>query len=146
MKTTEGKIMRLDYTSYIVAVICFLFAGIVLGTTFATNPPFDATIATALTVVLSILGIILAGVGYSQRPKKTIPSTPTSTLPSEPTTPPAHTTPPPVPTIPAPTPIPIATPEPVPELTTATPVEETQKPQKEMKPKEKAVRRRRKKA
>lgn len=94
--------MRSDYLSYITAIICFLLAAIAFVITFAITPAFlDLIIGAALTAVLLILGIILVGFGYTQRPKETAPpstqvqqahqvqqvtvqATPTTTLPEEP--------------------------------------------------------------
>lgn len=127
--------MRLDYISYVVAVICFLFAGIVFAVT-STYMSLDLTIVYTLTVILAILGLILAGVGYSQRPKEPMlpPQTPPSATPD--------TT-----TASAPTPAPIPTPAPTaaPVPTTTAPTEETKKPEEEITSKKKPVRRRRKK-
>lgn len=138
--------MRSDYLSYVVAVICFLLAGIVFATTFAVNPAYlEDTIGTVLTAVLAFLGIILVGIGYSQRPKKV-----TST-PPEPTSAPATQvqqarqveaeTQEFVPAKPVPKPEPEPMPAPT-STTTATPYTVT--PSEE--PEKKAVRRRRKKA
>jgi len=126
MTIKEGNIVRLDYLSYVVAVICLLFAVIV----FALNPTYPDTTMVAITVILAILGFILVGVGYSQRPKETIlpPSTPQ-----------------PVPvTLVAPPPKSESTPTTTPTI--ATLPEEPQKPQEETKLEKRAVRKRRKKA
>jgi hypothetical protein len=117
MTITEGNILRLDYLSYVVAVICFLFAGIV----FAVTPAYisDAIIVNTLTVVLTVLGLILIGIGYSQRPKETI-SRPSTLAPA----PAEH----------------------APILNTTASSEEPQNPQEKTKQKKKAVRKHRKKA
>ena len=115
--------MRLDYISYVVAVICFLFAAVVFATTQA---PLGDTIWITLTVILAILGIILAGVGYSQRPKKTMlpPPTPPSATPTTSTT---------------------SAPTPASVPTTTAPMEETKKTEEEIKSEKKPVRKRRRK-
>jgi len=125
MAIIEGNSVRLDYISYVVAVVCFLFAGIV----FAITPAYitDFTIVATLTLVLVILGLILVGVGYSQRPKEA--KLPPSTLSPEPPTPAAS-----------------AIPERTPTPTTAAPPEEPKMPQEEVTPEKKTVRKRRKKA
>lgn len=62
--------MRSDYTLYVIAIICFLLAAIVL---VEYTQYLEAVVGTALTVILVILGLIFAGVGYSQRPKGILP-------------------------------------------------------------------------
>jgi len=123
--------VRSDYISYVAAVICFLFAAIVFATAQA---PLGDTIWAALTVILAILGLIIAGFGYSQRPKeaKLPPPTPPSAL--EPTPTPVQQVQQAETAVSTPTPI------------TAPSPEETKKPQEEIEPAKKAVRRRRKKA
>ena len=124
MTIIEGNIMRLDYISYVVAVICFLLAAIV----FAITPAYisDTTIVYTLTGVLAVLGLILAGVGYSQRPKKTMlpPPTPPSATPTTSTT---------------------SAPTPASVPTTTAPMEETKKTEEEIKSEKKPVRKRRRK-
>jgi len=134
----EGNIVRLDYLSYVVAVICFLLAAII----FAVTPTYipDTTIVYTLTVVLAILGLILAGVGYSQKPKETT----SQPMRAEPEFIPAE----PAPSVPPNKPVPATLepiPAPTPTPTTTAPPEET-RPQEEIKPEKKAVRKRRKKA
>jgi outer membrane biosynthesis protein TonB len=163
MERQRGKeIMRSDYGLYGVAIICFIIA-----VAFAASLVPGYTLADAagvtVTVVFVLLGIISGVVGYSARPKaimtpprpaptetraSEMPSTPpvaevsqTSPAPSEPAEPIEQT--------PAPEPA-AEIPEPSPQPTAAAPEPEPMPPAEpvamEEKPKEKTVRRRRRKA
>jgi len=81
--------MRSDYTLYVVAVICFIIAGVFLS--YASQ--LDATMGLAATAVFLILGILFAARGYSLRPK-VIVTTPKAFPPS-----PAEPSPPPSPPV-----------------------------------------------
>jgi len=154
--------MRSDYVLYVVAVICFIIAGV-----FVANAIQLATtdMNLAATAVFFILGIVFAVGGYTLRPKVAVPMPTLSQLPPvEPSLPPpqlppveekveeAPAVPPPVveapPTVeeapvvePTPPPVEEAAPT---EPTLAPTVEEPAKV-KEAKPEKKPVRRRRKK-
>lgn len=154
--------MRSDYGLYGVAIICFIIAG-----AFMANlvPGYTLIEAPGITVIIIFLliGIISAAVGYSARPKEMMPVTrpiPTPSTPAQeappPARPPAEEMPPPSPQIP-PAPAEEVTPEPTPpppmptepSPPAVTPPAEQEQPVKvaeEEKPKEKPVRRRRKKA
>ncbi|MDH5782556.1 MAG: hypothetical protein OEZ35_02665 [Candidatus Bathyarchaeota archaeon] len=84
--------MRADYGLYIVAIICFIIAGLVLLEAVPKYLPEPATFeATAMTVIFTALGLIFAILGYALRPKPIIsitkahkpalPPSPPSTLP-----------------------------------------------------------------
>jgi outer membrane biosynthesis protein TonB len=142
--------MRSDYGLYLIAIICFIVAGVFLA---GAVPNYSATYFSGMVLItlFAVLGIIFALVGYSVRPKVIMPTravpeapqaaapTPEPTPPPQPPEAPEHVeevpTPPPTPTAEiAPEPIPAPTPE------------EPAKVTEEEKPKEKRVRRRRKKA
>ncbi|MEM2851101.1 MAG: hypothetical protein QXP20_02425 [Candidatus Bathyarchaeia archaeon] len=53
--------VRLDYALYVIAVICFILAGAA-----AAVCPFQP----GSTVIMVVLGLIFAGLGYWKRPKK----------------------------------------------------------------------------
>lgn len=160
--------MRSDYGLYIVAVICFIIVGVfaanISGYTIA-----EETSRIAVMVILFIVGIISAAVGYSARPKE-IMRTPSP--PSIPVTPPPETPPPPPPAqpsteeiVPEPSPLepsasaeveevaevsedlpPTPAAEIAPEPTPTIAPEEPPKAVEEEKPKTRRTRRRRKKA
>jgi len=154
--------MRSDYGLYGIAIICFIIAG-----AFMANlvPGYTLVEAPGITVIIIfvLIGIISAAVGYSARPKEMMPAlqpTPTPPTPAQEIPPPAPSlaeemppTPPPTPPAPAeevtpePAPPPPMPTEPSPP-TVAPPLEQEQpvKAAEEEKPKEKPVRRRRKKA
>lgn len=102
----EENKMRSDYGLYVVAIICFIIAGMVI---LGANPqylPHPTTFeATAMTVILTALGLILAILGYALRPKPTIsipePAKPASP-PAPPTTKETPVAPPSAPTPPKP--------------------------------------------
>jgi hypothetical protein len=151
--------MRSDYVLYVIAVICFIIAGVFVAGTI----PLEATMSLAATVVFFILGIIFAVGGYALRPKVAAPipmvSQPSPVEPSPPQPEPsplveekveAPAVPPPV--VAAPPPVeeaPVAEPTPVEEAapTEPTPAPTVEEPAKvkEAKPEKKPVRRRRKK-
>lgn len=96
--------MRADYGLYVLAIICFIIAGLVLLNAVPQYLPKPATFeATGMTVIFAAIGLIFAILGYALRPKPIIsiretilpapPSSPPSTeettapLPSEPTPP-----------------------------------------------------------
>jgi len=150
--------MRSDYGLYVVAVICFIIAGIFL-TSAIPEYTLEETMGKAAIAIFLVLGILFAVGGYALRPKVAVP-TPRAPppLPAEPVPPPspppveekieeAPVAPPPsteeqAPSIPPPTPPPTeeapATPPPAPTLEEPAKVEEE-------KPTEKPVRRRRRK-
>jgi outer membrane biosynthesis protein TonB len=115
--------MRTDYILYIVAVICFIIAGIGSIYKFTT----DFTSNTILVVVLAIIGIIFAVGGYSLRPTKPVV---TRAEPSMPLTKPAMEEE-------QPTTAPPSMPEPKPEPTPApesTPMSEPEKAEEKQQP------------
>jgi hypothetical protein len=61
--------MRSDYVLYVVAVICFIIAGVFI----AGAIQLEATMSLAVTAVFFILGIIFAVGGYALRPKAAAP-------------------------------------------------------------------------
>jgi len=126
--------MRADYGLYVVAIICFIIAGLVLLEAVPQYLPEPTTFeATAMTVIFAASGLIFAILGYALRPKPiiSIPEAPKPSLPpsSPPALPPTEET--------------TATPpsEPTPPLPSQ---EETTKPE-EKKPKPKTRRKRTKK-
>lgn len=145
--------MRSDYGLYVVAVICFIIAGIFLTSAVPEYTLADTMGAAAIGIFL-VLGILFAVGGYALRPKVSVP-TPKAPLPSraEPSPPPspppveekveeAPVAPPPpteeqVPSIPP-------TPPPAEEVPTPPALEEPAKVEEE-KPAEKPVRKRRRK-
>src|SRR3990170_5143330 len=154
--------MRSDYVLYVIAVICFIIAGVFVAGTI----PLEATMSLAATAVFFILGIIFAVGGYALRPKVAAPmpmvSHPSPVEPSPPQPEPSPLVeekveeapavpplvveaPPPVEEVPVvePTPPPVEEAAPT-EPTLAPTVEEPAKV-KEAKPEKKPVRRRRKK-
>jgi len=148
--------MRSDYGLYVVAVVCFIIAGVFAASAVPGYTPAKAEGITVITIFL-LLGIISAVLGYSARPKAIMPITQPKPAPVSPAikTPPALTQPPPAE---EPTPKPQAEevsleaappepPPPSPVVVTIPPKPEpSAKVAEEEKPKEKPVRRRRKKA
>jgi hypothetical protein len=147
--------MRSDYGLYIVAVICFIIAGIFLT---GAIPDYALTGSMGMVAIpiFVILGVIFAVTGYATKPKiATLPAkepqpalaepTPLPVAPvveevtAEPVTEPAPTEAPPQET---PTAIEEPVPPPPPPLAS---VEETAKTEEEKPPVEKPVRRRRRK-
>jgi len=145
--------MRLDYSLYVVALICFIIAGAFL----AIGP--EQTMTQVAMGIFAILGVLFAAGGYTLRPKAAAPTPkappPSPQEPSPPPSPPpveekieeVPVAPPPpteerVPSIP-PTPPPAE--EEVPTPPTAAPVLEEPAKVEEEKPAEKPVRRRRRK-
>ncbi|MFQ6073784.1 MAG: hypothetical protein ACE5KC_01060 [Candidatus Bathyarchaeia archaeon] len=102
--------MRADYGLYIVAVICFIVAGLVSLRTFPQYLPELTTFeGTAITVIFAASGLIFVILGYAARPKPivSIPEAPKPAI--QPSPPPAQQTaeeamaiPSPAPTLPAP--------------------------------------------
>lgn len=80
--------MRSDYGLYVVAVICFIIAGIFLTNAVPEYTLADTMGAAAIGIFL-VLGILFAVGGYALRPKVSVP-TPKAPLPSraEPSPPP----------------------------------------------------------
>jgi hypothetical protein len=141
--------MRSDYSLYVVAVICFIIAGV-----FVAGTVGDMSLAA--TAIFLILGILFATAGYAMRPKAG-PPTPTAPppLPAEPS---PFPSPPPVeekveeapvaPLPPTEEQVPSIPPTPPPaEEAVPTPAPALEEPAKveEEKPTEKPVRRRRRK-
>jgi hypothetical protein len=132
--------MRSDYGLYVVAVICFIIAGVFL----ATEP--GQTMYQVAMGTFAILGILFAAGGYALRPKVPTLTAP-QPLPVRPSPPPL---PPPVeekveeaPVAPSP---PTPTPPPAEEVPTLpTPALEEPAKVEEEKPAEKPVRKRRRK-
>jgi len=89
-ETEEENEMRTDYSLYVVALICFIIAGVFLAEPKVIGEQMN-TVAIA---IFAILGILLAAGGYVLRPKVAAP-TPRAPppLPVEPSPPPL---PPPV--------------------------------------------------
>ncbi len=82
--------MRADYGLYIVAIICFIIAGLVILEAAPEYLPKPATFeATALTVIFAALGLISAILGYALRPKPIISIRETHKPTSPPSPPPA---------------------------------------------------------
>jgi len=143
--------MRSDYGLYGVAVICFIIAGAFM---VANVPGYTLTdtLGIAVIIVFFLLGLVSAAVGYSARPKAIMPTpqpipAPTPTEPAQETPPQLLPTPAPPTEEVAPEPPPPTPPEPSPPP--VAPPTETEQPvtvAAEEKPKEKPVRRRRKKA
>jgi hypothetical protein len=149
--------MRSDYGLYVIAVICFLIAGVFLTGTVPEYTLSDTMGAAAIAIFL-VLGILFAVGGYALRPKVAvpIPRVPPP-LPAEPSPPPSAplveekieevpVAPPPpteehVPSI-SPTPPPA---EEVPTPPAAAPTLEEPAKVEEEKPAQKPVRRRRRK-
>ena len=131
--------MRADYGLYIVAIICFIIAGLILLEAVPQYLPELVTFeGTVITVIFTALGLIFAILGYALRPKPiiSIPEAPKPAL-----------TPTPPPALP-PTEETTATPPSEPAPLTP-PQEETAKPERkkpEAKTRRKRTRRRRKKA
>jgi len=87
--------MRSDYALYVVAVICFILAAVVLAANSVGYPLMPFEIGVVTTVVLAILGVILAGAGYLTRPEEMMvapPPAPSTPKPSAPPTPQPKTT------------------------------------------------------
>jgi outer membrane biosynthesis protein TonB len=149
--------MRSDYGLYLIAIICFLITGVVLAYAFPSYLP-DPTTMEGITVwiVFLVLGVIFAIIGYSVRPKIAMPAPPKP--PAVPVAAQVQEAPE-TPEAPAPKPEPTPPPEEevaakveevmpaaIPPSPTQAPTpEEPAKMEKEEKPKEKRVRRRRKK-
>jgi len=144
--------MRSDYSLYVVAIICFIIAGVFVANQVPNYTLMDQS-GIAVTMIFLLIGIISAAVGYSVRPKAAMPTTQTTptlaTLPQETTTPPVQTPleetmSPPMPpqeTTPETQP---TTPEPSTQVMAPTETEQPVTTAKEEKPK--PARRRRKKA
>ncbi len=77
--------MRSDYGLYGVAIICFILAAVFVGS-LVPGYPVSSTQGVAVTVVFLLIGLIAAAVGYSARPKATMPAQ-EPTLSSPPATP-----------------------------------------------------------
>lgn len=89
--------MRADYGLYILAIICFAIAGLVLLNVAPQYLPEPATFeATAFTVIFTALGLIFVVLGYALRPKPIISvmetAKPAPPLPPPPAQPPTETT------------------------------------------------------
>jgi len=157
--------MRSDYGLYGVAAICIILAAI-FATGAVSGYTLSETSGVIVTVVFLLIGVIAAAVGYSARPKATMPtqepiSTPPPTTPMTPIEEPTPVTEEPA-TLPPPPPTPIEevsiTPEPTPEPAPlppaeplepspdVTPVEEPTPTEAVAEEKPKTARRRRKKA
>lgn len=96
--------MRTDYVLYIIALICFIFAGYTAAYQFT-----DLMANTLIVVVLAIIGAIFIGSGYTLRPQ---PRVVTHAEPTTPSTKPAmeeQTMPPEPELMPEPTPEPETT-------------------------------------
>jgi len=159
----QGK-MRSDYGLYGVAVICFVLAA-VFAASLVPGYFLSEAQGVAVTVVFLLIGVIAAAVGYSARPKATMPTQ--EPAPAQPQTTPVTpveeptpvteelTTPPPPPPTPieevsiterAPEPAPPEPVEPLEPAPTVTPVEEPAPVETIAEEKPKTTRRRRKKA
>jgi outer membrane biosynthesis protein TonB len=139
--------MRSDYGLYLIAIICFIIAGVFLA---AAVRPYSEISVSGI-VLFAALGIIFALVGYSVRPKvimptRAVPEAPQAAAPTPEPTPPPQPPEAPERVEEVPTPPPTPTAEIAPEPTPAPTPEEPAKVTEEEKPKEKRVRRRRKKA
>ena len=100
--------MRTDYVLYVIAVICFIVAGL------TAVHPYAAASNTLIAIVLAIIGLIFIVGGYSMRPQTRVT---TRIEPAIPQTKPAMeepSTPPPPVTKPSPEPEPTPAPEEMP--------------------------------
>jgi len=131
--------MRSDYSLYVVALICFIIAGALLGV------GLEQTLRVVTVSIFVILGILFAAWGYALRPKVVAKAPEAPPLPvTEPSPPPTPPPPPPVEEeIPSAPPTP-PTPPPAEEVPTPPTLEEPVKVEEE-KPAEKPVRKRRRK-
>jgi len=142
--------MRSDYGLYVVAVICFIIAGV-----FLADPSIIGEQMNTITIaIFAILGILFAIGGYALRPKVAAPTPAAPPPPIEPSPPPS---PPPVeekieeapvaPPPPTEEQVPPISPTPPPAEEVPTPAPALEEPAKveEEKPAEKPVRRRRRK-
>ncbi|MGD8507114.1 MAG: hypothetical protein PVF15_10700 [Candidatus Bathyarchaeota archaeon] len=64
--------MRADYGFYILALVCFVIAALVIFEAVPYLPELGTFEATALTVISAALGLIFAILGYALRPKPII--------------------------------------------------------------------------
>ena len=139
-ETEEENEMRTDYSLYVVALICFIIAGVFLAEPKVIGEQMN-TVAIA---IFAILGILLAAGGYVLRPKVAAPTPRAPPPPIEPSPPPSL---PPVEE--KVEEVPVAPPPPTPPAeevpTPPTPALEEPAKVEEEKPTEKPVRRRRRK-
>jgi len=93
MNLTETKKrqneMRTDYSLYVVALICFIIAGVFLASA-VPGYTLEQTLGQMVIAIFVILGILFAVGGYALRPKVAVP-TPRAPppLPVEPSPPPS---------------------------------------------------------
>ncbi len=68
--------MRSDYASYVVAIVCFILAAVVVAGSidYAGYLVMDPLISMVTTAVLAILGLISVGAGYLLRPEEMTPT------------------------------------------------------------------------
>jgi len=140
----EESEMRSDYSLYIVALICFIIAGVILADAIG----MEQTMSQVSIVIFTILGLLFIAGGYTLRPKALgkVPETPTiSTIETTPTSTPTPTPPAEEQVSSAPTALPPSAP--TEEATTPAPTSKFEEPTKiqQEKPAEKPVRRRRRK-
>jgi outer membrane biosynthesis protein TonB len=118
--------MRTDYILYVIAVICFIVAGLTAAHPYTSNPS-NALIA----IVLAIIGVIFVGGGYSLRPQTHIAKRVEPTIPQTKPAMEEQPTPPPstAEVAPKPEPGPAAEPMPPTEAIEETKKEETAPPE-----------------
>jgi protein TonB len=97
--------MRTDYILYVIAVICFIVAGLT-----AARPYTSTTSNMLIVIVLAIIGVIFIGSGYSLRPQTRVVTRAEPTIPQ--TKPAMEERPPLSPQVTEPTPTPEPTPSP----------------------------------
>jgi len=138
--------MRSDYGLYVVAIICF----IIVGAFAADVVKLEYWVSKiSVTIIVLVIGIIAAVVGYSARPKAVMPKVEPTPAPATPPPPPPTPLPPVeevAPELPPPPPPAPEMPAPTPAVTPPPEPKQPVKAAEEEKPKEKPVRRRRKKA
>ena len=111
--------MRTDYILYVIAVICFVVAGLT-----AARPYTSTASNWLIVIVLAIIGVIFVGGGYSLRPQTRVV---TRAEPAVPQTKPVMEEPTKVPSVAEPSP----EPEPTPVAEPMPPVEANEEPKKE---------------
>jgi len=135
--------MRSDYGLYVVAVICFMIAGVFLASAVPGYTP-EQTLGQMVIAIFVILGILFSAGGYTLRPKVVVltPKAPPPSPAPPPTPPPVEEKVEEAPVAPPP---PTPTPPPAEEVPTPAPALEEPAKVEEEKPAEKPVRRRRRK-
>jgi outer membrane biosynthesis protein TonB len=118
--------MRTDYILYVIAVICFIAAGL----TAATHPYTSWTFNALIVIVLAIIGVIFVGGGYSLRPQTRVVTRAEPKMPqAKPVMEEQKTTPPVAEPSPEPEPTPVTEPMPAVEASEETKKEEATPPE-----------------